>query len=60
MVYFAIKNKDLTYILQTVSSLKLYYTSKNIRFEDTEPKKTKDGDWYITIARDGDINAHNV
>ena len=60
MVYFAIKNKDLDYVLQTINNLKSFYNSRNIKYEDIGPNKTKNGEWYITIARDGDINAYNI
>lgn len=60
MVYFSIKNKDLNYIVNISEKLKNFYTNQNIKFSSSEIEQSHDGQWYITIAREGDINAFNI
>lgn len=60
MVYFSIKNKDLDYVIKTAEELKKFYTSRNIKFSGSDIEKTIDGEWYISIAREGNINVFNI
>lgn len=60
MVYFSIKNKDKDYVVAVTDFLKSFYRSKDIIFEDSDLNITPAGEWYITIARSGDINAYNI
>lgn len=60
MVYFSIKNKDLNYVVKTFEDLKIVYRRLNIWFSGSEIERASDGEWYISIVREGNINAFNI
>jgi hypothetical protein len=60
MVYFSIKNKDINYLIKVSEYLRNFYDKKNIKFTMSEIESSPDGDWYITVSREGNINAYNL